>query len=133
MPTYELQNSVNIVLNPFDLRSSKPTKVPTSQLFGVSRIFSNCPSFWVSKMASTGPNHLTAEEVCQSVCYSSHFRHQLCDFSRCFISTIVVFWEVGWLSSFCKHTTSTRQLPDSASLILAWSQYAQPGHNRMIW
>ena len=33
------------------------------QVYGVSRIFSKCPIFGVSKMASAGPNHLTAEDV----------------------------------------------------------------------
>ena len=33
------------------------------QVYGVSRIFSKCPIFGVSKMTSAGPNHLTAEEV----------------------------------------------------------------------
>ena len=41
-------------------------------------------------MASAGPIHLTAEEVFQSVCYSSRFTHRICDFSRWFISKIVV-------------------------------------------
>ena len=32
-------------------------------------------------MASAGSNHLTAEEVYQSICYSSRFRHRISDFS----------------------------------------------------
>ena len=56
-------------------------------------------------MASAGPNHLTAEEVFQSVGYLSRFMHRICDFSRCFISKIVVVvGEVRRASSFCKHT-----------------------------
>ena len=61
------------------------------QVYGVSRIISKCPVFLVSKLAPAGPNHLTAEEIFQSVCYSSRFTHRICDFSsRCFISKIVV-------------------------------------------
>ena len=41
-------------------------------------IFQSAP-FCVSKMASPGPNHLTAEAVCQSVCYSSRLTHRICD------------------------------------------------------
>ena len=61
-------------------------------------------NFWVSKIMSAGQNHLTAEEVCQSVCYSSHFRHRICDFSRCFISTIivVVISDVVWARCYGK-------------------------------
>ena len=52
-------------------------------------------------MASAGPIHLTAEEVSQSVCYSSCFTHRICDFSQCFISKIVVVvGEVGRSSTF---------------------------------
>ena len=46
-------------------------------------------------MASAGPIHLTAEEVCQSVCYSSRF-----------MKIVVVVGEVRRSSSFYKHTTS---------------------------
>ena len=90
--------------------------------------------FYVSKMASAGPNHLAAEEICQSVCYSNCFTHRICDFSRCSISKIVVVvvGEVGRSSSFCKHTTSTRRVPYSVSPILAQSQYVQLEHNIII-
>ena len=93
-------------------------------LFNITEIhtfFSICPIFVVSKMASAGPNHLTAEEVFQSVCYPSRFTHRICDFSRCFISNIVVVvvGEGCRSSSFCKHTTSTRRVPYSVSHILA--------------
>ena len=84
-------------------------------------------------MTLAGPNHLTAEEVCQSVCYPNCFTHQICDFSRCFISKIVVVvGEVGRSSPFCKHTTSMRRVPYSVAPIIAQSQYAQLGHNTMI-
>ena len=83
-------------------------------------------------MASADPNHLTAEEVCQTFRYSSRFTHRIYDLSRCFISKIVVVvGEVRRSSSFCKHTTYTRRVP-SVSPILAQSQYAQQGHNTMI-
>ena len=74
-------------------------------------------------MASAGPNHFTAEEVFQSVCYSSRFTHRICDFSRCFISEIVVVvGEVRWSSSFCKHTTtSMRQVPYSVTIDVPYS------------
>ena len=86
-------------------------------------------------MASAGPNHLTAEEVFQNVCYSSRFMHRICNFIRCFISNIVVVvWEVRRSSSFCKHTTSMtmRRVPYSVSHILAQRQYAQLGYNSLI-
>ena len=51
-------------------------------------------------MASAGPIHLTAEEVCQSVCYSS--RLLLFAISK----IVVVVGEVRRSSSFYKHTTS---------------------------
>ena len=84
-------------------------------------------------MASAGPNHLTAEEVFQSVCYSSRFTHRICDFNRCFISKIVVVvGEVRRSSSFCKHTTYMRRVPYSLSHILAQRLYAQLGYHSMI-
>ena len=95
--------------------------------------FFNVPLFCFRKIASAGPSHLTPEEVCQSVCYSSRFTHRMCDFSQCFSSKIVVVvGEVGRSSSFCKHTTSVRRVPYSVSPILAQSQSAQLGHNTMI-
>ena len=85
--------------------------------------FQSAP-FCVTKMASAGLNHLTVEEVCQSVCYSSRFTLGICDFSRCFIMKIVVdVGEVGRSSSFCKHTTFVRRVPYSVSPILAQSQF----------
>ena len=84
-------------------------------------------------MASAGPNHLTAGEVFQSVCYSRCFTHRICDFSRCFISKIVVVvGEVRRSSSFCKHATSMRRVPHSVSHILAQRRYAQLGYHSMI-
>ena len=99
------------------------------------RICSKCPIFSVSKIASVGPNHLTADEVLQSVCYSSRFTLRICDFSRCFISKIVVgVGEVRRSSSFCKHATPTsmRRVPYSVSHIIAQRQYAQLGYNSMV-
>ena len=91
--------------------------------------------FYVSKMTSAGLNHLIAEEVCQSVCYSSRFTHLKCDFSRCVIlKIVVVVGEVGQSSSFCKHTTSMRWVPYTRCPLFSHkvSMYAQLGHNTMI-
>ena len=74
-------------------------------------------------MASAGPSHLTAEEVCQRVCDDSDMEESasdievqviICDFVRCFGMTvidIVVVREAGQSLPFCKQ--ATRQVPYS--------------------
>jgi len=53
-----------------------------------------------------GPNHLTAQEVCQCLLFKQYwrtcFRHRIYDFSWCFFPTVIVdvVWEVGQEAHF---------------------------------